>query len=78
MNWLAQLGRNLGLMVHNIKHPSAQGQNQARHQTISHTVEEKKLDETTTLRRTTIEEIEFIQPASTKTNPPQDDAPRQS
>lgn len=54
MNWFHQLCRNMGLMVHNIKHPDA-----ATNRQVSRKVEEKKIDETTTLRRTTIEEIEI-------------------
>lgn len=59
MDWLTKLSRNLGLMVHNIKHPeTANKQNTSRKQ-VSKTVEEEQIDEVTTLRRTTIEEIEI-------------------
>jgi hypothetical protein len=53
MSWFTQLCRNVGLMVHNIKHPDGPVQT-----TVKKTVEEMKIDETTTLRRTTIEEVE--------------------
>jgi hypothetical protein len=55
MGLFHQLCRNLGLMVHNIKHPDAPGS--VRKQ-VNKTVEETRVDEKTTLRRTTIEEIE--------------------
>jgi len=41
-------------MMHNIKHPDGAVEKKV----VNKTVEEKKLDETTTLRRTTIEEVE--------------------
>jgi len=62
MNWFHQLCRNMGLMVHNIKHPDAGTKRQ-----VSRQVEEKKIDETTTLRRTTIEEIEIKRDAGRDT-----------
>lgn len=52
MNWLEKLGRNVGLMIHHIKHPDGTTKR------VSKTVEEKQIDESVTLRRTTIEEIE--------------------
>lgn len=62
MAWLPKLARNLGLAVHHVIHPGGAGGSggagEARKQTVRHTVEEKQLDATTTLRRTTIEEIE--------------------
>ena len=57
MNLFHQLCRNLGLMVHNIKHPDAPGS--VEKHVVNKTVEEKRMDEKTTLRRTTIEEIEI-------------------
>lgn len=53
MSWLDRLCRNTGLFVHNVMHPGDQ-----RHE-VKRTVEEKKVDDTVTLRRTTIEEIEI-------------------
>jgi hypothetical protein len=55
MNLFHQLCRNLGLMVHNIKHPDGEVQKLV----VNKTVEEERMDEKTTLRRTTIEEIEI-------------------
>jgi hypothetical protein len=54
MNRFHQLCRNLGLMVHNIKHPDGAVQKRV----VNKSVEETRVDEKTTLRRTTIEEIE--------------------
>lgn len=67
MNWFEELCRNVGLMVHNVKHPDsptgiAPPENtQPTHHTeiVSKTVQERKLDENTTLRRTTIDEVEI-------------------
>ena len=55
MNWFAQMCRNVGLMFHNIQHPDGPVEKMV----VNKTVEEKKVDETTTLRRTTIDEIEI-------------------
>ncbi|MCC7191957.1 MAG: hypothetical protein IT444_04150 [Phycisphaeraceae bacterium] len=55
MTWFEQFCRNMGLMLHNIRHPEGPRDTQT---TVKKTVEEKKLDETTTLRRTVIEEVE--------------------
>ncbi|MEO0477138.1 MAG: hypothetical protein AAF085_14390 [Planctomycetota bacterium] len=46
-------------MVHNIKSPDGK----KRQQEVSRTTEEKQINETTTVRRTTIEEIEVRSPA---------------
>lgn len=54
MKWFTQICRNVGLMLHNIRHPDGPVDKKV----VSRTVEEKQLDATTTLRRTTIEEIE--------------------
>ncbi len=55
MGWFGDICRNIGLMVHNIKHPDP---NAAHRKVIK-----KKVEETTegnlTLRRTTIEEVEI-------------------
>ncbi|GAB4108023.1 MAG: hypothetical protein Kow00105_13510 [Phycisphaeraceae bacterium] len=53
MSWFARLCRNTGLFIHHVTRP-VKGQRQV----ISHRTEEKKLNPTVTLRRTTIEEIE--------------------
>ena len=55
MSWFEQLCRNVGLMVHNIKHPDGPVEKKV----VNKTVEEMQVDETTVLRRTTIEEIEI-------------------
>lgn len=52
MGVFAQLCRNLGLMVHNMKHPDSE------RKVVSKKVEEEKRGNIT-LRRTTIEEIEI-------------------
>ncbi|MEM6392466.1 MAG: hypothetical protein AAF797_06805 [Planctomycetota bacterium] len=54
MPWFEKLCRNMGLMVHNIKSPDGKKEQQE----VSRNVEEKQVNETTTVRRTTIEEIE--------------------
>ena len=59
MNWLERLSRNLGLMVHNIKHPDATSESQSSVKQVSKKVEEKAISPTTTLRRTVIEEVEI-------------------
>lgn len=52
MNWFDKLCRNMGLMVHNIRHP------EDRYKQVTHRkVEEEKRGDVT-IRRTTIEEIE--------------------
>lgn len=52
MNWLERLSRNAGLMIHHVMHPGH------TKQPIHQKVEEKKLNDTVTLRRITIDEIE--------------------
>ena len=53
MAWFARLCRNTGLMIHHAAKPVAGNKTVVRHET-----QEQKISETTTLRRTTIEEIE--------------------
>tara|TARA_R110002111_G_scaffold101693_3_gene157459 strand:+ start:525 stop:701 length:177 start_codon:yes stop_codon:yes gene_type:complete len=53
MAWFARLCRNTGLMIHHATKPVA-----GNKKVVSHDTQEHKLNETTTLRRTTIEEIE--------------------
>ncbi|MEM9881371.1 MAG: hypothetical protein AAF800_00450 [Planctomycetota bacterium] len=60
MPWFQSLCRNLGLAVHHVKHADTPPTHK---QTVRHDTEEKQLNETTTLRRTTIEEIEVTRPA---------------
>ena len=55
MSWFTDLCRNLGLMVHNIRHPDAKQRHVIRKQT------EHERRGNVTLRRTTIEEIEIDQ-----------------
>ncbi len=53
MGWFTRLCRNTGLMIHHAAKPVAGGK-----QVISHQTQEQKVNDTMTLRRTTIEEIE--------------------
>ena len=67
MNWFEQLCRNVGLMVHNAQHPETpkglpnppQSSDLTHTQLVNKTVQERKLDENITLRRTTIDEVEI-------------------
>lgn len=54
MSWFSKLCRNLGLMVHNIRHPG--GESERKIIRKEHHQERKG---NVTVRRTTIEEIEF-------------------
>jgi len=54
MSWFARLCRNTGLMIHHAIKPMKKSEKHV----LSKKVEEKSIDKTTTLRRTTIEEIE--------------------
>jgi len=56
VNWFEKICRNMGLMVHNIKHPQ-----DSERKIIRKEVQEQKRGEMT-LRRTTIEEIEIKNP----------------
>lgn len=58
MPWFQQICRNLGLTVHNVMHPD---EAPAQKRTVNRTVEEEQVSDTVTLRRTTIEEVEFKQ-----------------
>lgn len=53
-NWFLRLCRNTGLMVHHATHPT-------RREVLDKKVQEQKLNDTVTLRRTTIDEIEIKQ-----------------
>ena len=60
MPWFQKLCRNLGLTVHNVKQPIKDDAAQrGSKQVVKKEVEEEKVDENITLRRTTIEEIEM-------------------
>ena len=54
MGWFTKCCRNAGLMIHYIIRPVPTGGRRE----ISRQVEQKKVNDTVTLRRTTIEEIE--------------------
>ncbi|HEX7010594.1 MAG TPA: hypothetical protein VF184_11460 [Phycisphaeraceae bacterium] len=56
MGLFHQLCRNAGLMIHHIIRPVG---GHAQRRQVSRQVEEKKVSDTITLRRTTIEEIEI-------------------
>lgn len=58
MGLFAQLCRNTGLMIHGIMQPIRDEKAKTQRQELKRTVEEEKVSPTTTLRRTTIEEIE--------------------
>jgi hypothetical protein len=62
MNWFEELCRNVGLMVHNVKHPDGKPLEVNQTQIVNRTVQEQQISPTTTLRRTTIEEIEIKHP----------------
>ncbi len=52
MNWFLIFCRQTGLAIHQIASPK-------QRQVLNKRVEEKKVDETVTLRRTTIDEVEI-------------------
>ena len=56
MTWFTRLCRNAGLTIHHIVKP-VQADTQKRE--LSRKVEQKQISPTVTLRRTTIEEVEF-------------------
>ena len=56
-NWFTKFCFSAGKVVHEITKPVEQ----SKKQPVSKKIEEKKLDDTVTLRRTTIEEIEIKQ-----------------
>ncbi|MEM1108827.1 MAG: hypothetical protein AAGH99_09080 [Planctomycetota bacterium] len=67
MPWFQKACRNLGLTIHNVVQP-VKDHNKT---VVNKTVEEEQLNPTTTLRRTTIEEIE-VKP----TSPPPEAEPK--
>ncbi len=58
MGWFTKLCRNTGLMIHHATQPLRKDKKDSRVQ-ISGSVEEEQVSPGVTLRRTTIEEIEF-------------------
>ena len=65
MPWFQKLCRQTGLALHGVMHPAKKAE-------VSRTVQEEKVSETVTLRRTVIEEIE-VQPTR-QTHQPDDHA----
>lgn len=63
MGWFIKLCRNTGLMVHYIKNAEFE-----QSTVVGKEVNEKKLDLKTTLRRTTIDEIEVKQNGQSDTS----------
>ena len=60
MKWFQNLCRNVGLTIHNVKKPIQDHKaSQPQTEVTRREVEEEKIDENITLRRTTIEEIEM-------------------
>jgi len=55
MGWFTTLCRNTGLMIHHAIKPLKKSNTRI----LNKEVEEQKINDTTTLRRTTIEEIEI-------------------
>ena len=58
MNWFELTCRRIGLTVHNVVQPLRE----TKKQVVSRHVEEERIAENVTLRRTTIQEIEVKQP----------------
>ena len=54
MPWFQKLCRNTGLALHGVLHPDGKHTEE-----LNRTVEEEKVSDTVTLRRTTIEEVEI-------------------
>jgi hypothetical protein len=67
MPWFQKACRNLGLTLHHIAKPIKD--QPAQKQTLRHDTEEQQLNPTTTLRRTTIEEIEVSHGHNKSQNP---------
>ncbi len=57
-NWFTKLCYSTGKTLHDIVKP-VDGKQTSRKQTVNRKVEEKKVNENVTLRRTTIDEIEI-------------------
>ena len=71
MSWFTKFCRNLGLMVHNIRHPDDEHNRPAQRKTLRKTTEQEQRGKLT-LRRTTIEEIEY-RPDDKRDKRPNDD-----
>ena len=56
-NWFTKLCRKSGLVIHHAITPAKK--NKSNKRVVRHDVEEQKLNDNVTLRRTTIEEIEI-------------------
>ncbi len=55
MPWFQKICRTVGLTLHGVVNPEGS----ASKKTVNKTIEEEKLSDTVTLRRTTIEEVEI-------------------
>ena len=58
MSWFTRLCRNTGLMIHHATKPLKK-ETKSNNVQVNHDVEEKNVSPGVTLRRTTVEEIEF-------------------
>lgn len=58
MGWFDRMCRNTGLMLHNIAKPIRDDKQASEKREVARCTEEKQVDESTILRRTTIDEIE--------------------
>jgi len=59
MGWFQKMCNNVGMMFHHAIKPLKSGKEKSDKTIVKKTVEEEQVDETTILRRTTIEEIEI-------------------
>lgn len=60
MGWFQNLCRNVGLTIHNVKHPNKDArESSGSNHVTKHEVQEQKIDENITLRRTIVEEVEM-------------------
>lgn len=57
-SWFHTMCRQVGLMVHHVRHPEGDDQTTLEKRELGRQVEEKQVDEQVTIRRTTIEEME--------------------
>jgi hypothetical protein len=58
MGWFDRMCRNTGLMLHHIAKPIRDEKQQTQKREVARHTKEKRLDEKTILRRTTVDEIE--------------------
>lgn len=70
--WFARLCRNLGLTVHHVMHP----EHRRKRVELRRDVEESKQPGNVTLRRTTIEEVEYEQGGEAAKDDPKDQTNR--